>query len=142
MQAACTWSSLRGGAGLREVGAPSVSFDETPPAYRAGMARIPRKKPFTLTIDLLADWSPFADPPSEPHIDHDWRHFGTVTYNGTTGALAWRIGGYGMAVGSEPVREFQLWERIRLNSILEFESPPGFELRPRFRPMEGWGTPG
>lgn len=105
------------------------------------MARIPRKKPFTLTVDLLADWRPFADPPPAPRIDHDWRYFGTVTYNGITGALAWRAGGYGMAVGSEPVREFQLWERIRLNSILEFESPPGYELRPRFAPQPGWGTP-
>lgn len=112
-----------------------------PPAYRAGMARIPRKKPFTLTIDLLADRRPFADAPPAPHIDHDWRYFGTVTYSGTTGAPAWRVGGYGIAVGSESVREFQLWEWIRLNSIMEFEGPPGLNMQPRFAPQPGWGTP-
>jgi hypothetical protein len=105
------------------------------------MARIPRKKSFTLTVDLLADWHPFADPPPVPRRDSDWRYFGTATYNGVTGALAWRTGGYGIAVASEPVAEFPLWERIRLNSILEFERPPGLELQPRFARQQGWSTP-
>jgi hypothetical protein len=100
------------------------------------MARIPRKKPFTLDIDLLADWRKYADAPPAPRTTSDWRYFGTATYNGVTGALAWKGAGYGIALGSTPVVEFDLWERIRLHAILEFEHPPGKELAPQF--VEEW----
>ncbi|MBB6187530.1 hypothetical protein HDE77_001894 [Rhodanobacter sp. MP7CTX1] len=60
------------------------------------------------------------------------RYFGTVTYNGVTGAFAWRGAGDGLAVGSAPVYEFPLWERIRLQAIIGFENPPGKELAPHF----------
>jgi hypothetical protein len=105
------------------------------------MARPPRKKPFTLDIDLLADWRPYADAPPAPRGDHDWRYFGTVTFNGATAALSWKGGGYGLAIGPAPVYEFQLWERTRLHAILEFEHPPGKELAPRFAPdaQRGYG---
>jgi hypothetical protein len=84
------------------------------------MARVPRRKPFTLHIDLLADWRPYADEPPVPLSSRDWRYFGKVTYNGVTGALAWKGAGYGLAIGSAPVFEFPLWERIRLQAIMEF----------------------
>jgi hypothetical protein len=58
-----------------------------------------------------------------------------------TGALGWRAGEYGKTVASDAVVEFQLWLRIELNSILEFESPPSVELRPRFAPYQGRSTP-
>ena len=96
------------------------------------MARLPRQKPFTLDIDLLADWRPLADVPPPPESDRDWRYFGTVTYNGVTGALAWNGAGYGLAIGSALVYEFPIWERIRLQAIMEFEHPPGKELAPQF----------
>ena len=104
------------------------------------MARPPRKQPFTLTIDLLGDWRPLAAPPPTAHSDHDWRYFGTITFNGVTGALAWTAGGYGIAVGDSPVQPFGLWERIKINEIMEFESPPGRELAPRSKPTEMWGS--
>jgi len=104
------------------------------------MTRHPRKKPFTLTIDLLGDWRPLAAAPPPARSDHDWRYFGTVTIHGVSGALAWKAGGYGMAVGDGPVRPLGLWKRIRINEIMEFESPPGRELAPRRRPSERWGS--
>lgn len=104
------------------------------------MTRRPRKKPFTLTIDLLDDWRPLAAAPPPARSDHDWRYFGTVTIDGVSGALAWRAGAYGMAIAGSPVRPFGLWERIRVNEIMEFESPPGRELAPRRKPAEMWGS--
>ena len=104
------------------------------------MTRRPRKKPFTLTIDLLGDWRPLARAPPPASSDHDWRYFGTVTINGVSGALAWKSGGYGMAVGDGPVQPFGLWEGVRVTEIMEFESPPGRELAPRHKPAEMWGS--
>jgi len=104
------------------------------------MTRRPRKKPFTLTIDLLGDWRPLAAAPLPARSDHDWRYFGTVTIDGVSGALAWKSGEYGIAVGDAPVRAFGLWERIRLSEIMEFESPPGRELAPRSKPARTWGS--
>jgi hypothetical protein len=104
------------------------------------MTRHSRKKPLTLTIDLLGDWRHLATAPPPASSDHDWRYFGTVTINGVSGALAWKSGGYGMAVGDGPVQPFGLWERIRVTEIMEFESPPGRELAPRHKPAEMWGS--
>jgi len=104
------------------------------------MTRPPRKRPFTLTIDLLGDWRPLALAPPPARSEHDWRYFGTVTINGVSGALAWKDGDHGIAVGDAPVRPFDLWERIRLSEIMEFESPPGRELAPRSQPAEMWGS--
>lgn len=104
------------------------------------MTRLPRKKPFTLTIDLLDDWRPLAAAPPPARSDHDWRYFGTITIHGVRGALAWKTGGYGVAIGDSPVRPLGLWKRIRINEIMEFESPPGRELAPRRRPSERWGS--
>jgi hypothetical protein len=109
-----------------------LSGRENAAKYRTRMARLPRKKPFTLDINLLADWRPYADAPPEPTASHNWRYFGTATYNGVTGALAWNGAGYGLAIGSARVYEFPIWERIRLQAIMEFEHPPGKELAPRF----------
>ena len=72
--------------------------------------------------------------------DHDWRYFGTVTFNGVSGALAWKAGDYGMAVGDCPVQPFGLWEGIKIYETMEFESPPGRELAPRSKPTEMWGS--
>jgi len=66
------------------------------------------------------------------HRASDCRYFGTVTYNSVTGALAWKGAGYGLAIGSAPVYEFPLWERIRLQTIMELEHPPRNELTPKF----------
>lgn len=104
------------------------------------MTRRPRKKPFTLTIDLLGDWRPLAAAPPPAPSDRDWRYFGTVTIHGMSGALAWKAGGYGMTVGDGAVRPFSLWERIRFNEIMESESLPGRELAPRSKPSEMWGS--
>ncbi len=72
--------------------------------------------------------------------DHDWRYFGTVAIDGVSGALAWKAGGYGIAVGDDQVRPFGFSERMRINDIMEFESPPGRELAPRRKPTERWGS--
>jgi hypothetical protein len=37
-----------------------------------------------------------------------------------------------MASDSARIYEFPLWDRIRLQTIMEFEYPPGKELVPRF----------
>lgn len=63
------------------------------------MNRRLRKIPFTLTINLMGDWRPLAVTPVPARSDHDWRYFGIVTINGVTGALAWKAGDYGIAVG-------------------------------------------
>ena len=51
---------------------------------------------------------------------------------GCTGAPAWKGACCGLAIGSAPVYEFTLWERIRLQMLMEFEHPPGKELAPKF----------
>ncbi|TAM63794.1 MAG: hypothetical protein EPN49_01560 [Rhodanobacter sp.] len=104
------------------------------------MSHIPGKKPFSLTIDLLADWRPWAAALPPPRTDKDWRLFGTVTFNGTTGALAWKAREYGIVIGNDPVRRLGVRARRRISEIMEFESPPGRELAPRFNPHEPWGS--
>jgi hypothetical protein len=86
-----------------------------------------------ITVDLLADWLPYADPLPEPRSNHDWRYFGTITMDGETGALAWRAGGYGFGSGAR-VCELGLWDRIKLNAIMLGE-PPGYSDAPRFTPL-------
>lgn len=84
-----------------------------------------------LTLDLIADWQPFADPLPEPRSDFDWRYYGTVTRNGVTSALAWRSGNYGFGLGAH-VTDCGLWDRIRITNILFFEKPPGLNDAPIF----------
>jgi hypothetical protein len=86
-----------------------------------------------ITLDLLADWRAHAEPLPEPHSDHDWRYSGTITVDGQTGALAWRAGGYGIGTGPS-VREFGLWDRIKVTALLMAE-PPGHADVPRFEPL-------
>lgn len=84
-----------------------------------------------ITIDLLADWRPYADPLPPPATVHTWRYHGTITRDGITGALAWRSGGYGIGHGPT-VKECGLWDRIKITRILSFDAPPGLEGIPQF----------
>jgi hypothetical protein len=86
-----------------------------------------------ITIDLLADWRPYAVPLPEPRGEYDWRYFGTITMDGETGALAWRAGSYGFGT-DVGVRELGQWDRIKVNSIL-LDKPPGCSNVPRFTPL-------
>lgn len=88
-----------------------------------------------VTVDLLADWRPFADALPEPRSDHDWRYCGTITLNGVMGAMAWRAGHYGIGTGRN-VRELNTWGNIAVTHVLLFESPPGLDRIPRFAPVE------
>lgn len=55
------------------------------------MARkVHRAKSFS--YDLLADWRPYAVPPDPAGNVRGWTYLGTVTLEGTTGALAHRQG--------------------------------------------------
>ena len=92
-----------------------------------------------ITLDLLADWRPYAEPLPEPRGEHDWRYYGTVTRDGRTCALAWKAGGYGLGVGAA-VTECGLWDRIKVDHILLFETPPGLDGRPRFKPLQPWSN--
>lgn len=85
------------------------------------MSRPPRKQPFTLTIDLLGDWRPLAAPPPTAYSDHDWRYFGTITFNGVSGALAWTAGDYGIAVGDRCAPTHNL--AVFLNHNLAIDRP-------------------
>lgn len=87
-----------------------------------------------LTVDLLADWRPYASPLPEPRDKSDWRYFGTITMDGETGALAWRGGSYGFGSGGF-VRELGLWDRIKVNAIM-LDKPAGYLDAPRFPPEQ------
>ena len=89
-----------------------------------------------VSLDLLADWRPHAEPLPEPRSEYDWRYFGTITIDGQTGALAWRAGSSGIGA---IVRELGRWDRIKVNSIL-IGNPPGCEDVPRFTPSTGLGV--
>jgi len=91
-----------------------------------------------ISMDLLADWRMYAEPLPSPNGEHDWRYYGTITIDGQTGALAWRAGGYGIGNGAT-VREFGLWDRIKVSGLLMGE-PPGFADVPRFTPSTGLGV--
>lgn len=90
--------------------------------------RVHRAKSFS--YDLLADWRPYAEPPMDDHFG--WIYHGSVTLDGTTGALAWRHGWYGIAVGARPVRELGLWERIRIGDEVRGQVVAGWETAPVF----------
>lgn len=90
--------------------------------------RVHRAKSFS--YDLLADWRPYARP--SPADSPEWIYHGTVTLEGVTGALAWRHGWYGIAVGSQPVRELGLWERIKVSEDIRDQSVAGWETAPAF----------
>ena len=105
--------------------------------------RMPHRRPTkaerqrVITLDLLADWRPYAAPLPEPRGPNDWRYCGIITMDGETGALAWRAGGFGFGAGAL-VRELGLWDRIKVNAILLAE-PPGYAARPRFPPVRMFG---
>jgi hypothetical protein len=105
--------------------------------------RMPYRRPTraerqrVITVDLLADWHPYAMPLPEPRNEYDWRYFGTITMDGETGAFAWRAGSYGFGAGAR-VRELGQWDRIKVNSILLAE-PPGHASSPRFPPAQMFG---
>lgn len=84
----------------------------------------------SFAYDLLADWRPYATTPSADHIG--WIYHGTVTLEGITGALAWRRGWFGIAVGDRPVRELGMWERIRISQEVLGKEVPGWETAPTF----------
>jgi len=87
-----------------------------------------------ITVDLLADWRPYATALPEPRSGHDWRYFGTITMDGETGALAWRAGGYGFGSGGY-IRELGLWDRIKVTAIM-LSKPAGYVDAPRFPPEQ------
>lgn len=90
----------------------------------------PRAKSFS--YDLLADWRPYAAPP-DPACNHlGWTYNGTVTLEGVTGALAHRRGWFGIAIGSNEVRELGMWERIRIGEGIRSKSVPGWDTAPAY----------
>jgi len=90
------------------------------------------KRAKSFSFDLLAHWSAVATP-LDPHDNHlGWVLHGTATLNGEAGALAFRGGWYGIKVGSRPVRELDMWERIDVSHGIKFKTAPGWESAPRF----------
>lgn len=81
----------------------------------------------SFSYDLLADWRPYAQLPA--HNPLDWIYHGTVTLEGVTGALVWRRGFNGIAVG-DYVREIGIWERIKIREDIEGRAVPGWETAP------------
>jgi len=92
--------------------------------------RVHRAKSFS--YDLLADWRPYAVPPDQVRNVFGWIYHGTVTLEGVTGALAWRRGLNGIAVGGLEVRELGMWERIRIDREIREKAAPGWETVPQF----------
>jgi hypothetical protein len=101
--------------------------------------RHPKRMHRTLSIDLLADWRPFADPLPASADPRAWQLYGTVTIDGTTGALAWKPGGYAIVTGST-LRELGMWERIDVANTVAIKKPPGHEAAPRSPVEPGWGS--
>ena len=93
----------------------------------------------TLSIDLLADWRPFADPQPRINGPRDWQLYGTVTIDGTTGGLAWKPGSYAIVTGAM-LRELGMWERIDVSNTVAIDKPPGHEGAPRYAVDPGWGS--
>lgn len=92
--------------------------------------RVHRAKSFS--YDLNGDWRPYAAEPPPAVKDSDWRYHGTVTIDGETGALAWRRGWYGIAIGRWPVRELGMWERIKISEQVHAKEVPGCDGVPTF----------
>lgn len=102
--------------------------------------RVHRAKSFA--FDLLADWRPHADPPAEAS---EWVYYGTCTLNGETGALAWRQGWNGIAVGGHAVQLLGQWEQIEVQHAVIFKRSPGWVGAPTWEappPSPGWGWEG
>lgn len=102
--------------------------------------RVHRAKSFS--FDLTADWHPFADPPA---AGSEWIYYGTCTLDGVTGALAWKQGWNGIAVGREAVRVLGMWERIDIDSAVRKHAAQGWEGAPTWEappPSPGWGWDG
>jgi len=86
-----------------------------------------------ISLDLLADWRPYAEPRPEPSSDHHWRYCGTIKMGGKTGALAWRAGAHGIGNGTS-MRELGRWDHIKVTGLLMHE-PPGYANAPRLTPL-------
>ena len=102
--------------------------------------RVHRAKSFS--FDLLADWRPFADSPAE---GGPWIYYGTCTLNGVTGALAWKQGWNGIAVGAQEVQVLGQWEQIDVQHAVIFKRAAGWEEAPIWEappPSPGWGWSG
>lgn len=84
-----------------------------------------------VTIDLLADWRPYAEPLPEPRSDSDWVYFGTITRDGVTGAPACAL------TGTESATE-RRWQGRPLGSdrgtSLLVEEPPMQSVSSAVRP--------
>lgn len=93
----------------------------------------------TLSVDLLADWRPFANALPASENFRDWQLYGTVTIDGKTGGLGWKPGGYAIVTGNS-LRELSMWERIDLSSAVDINKPPGYETRPQYSMEAGWGS--
>lgn len=104
-------------------------------AYPAAMPRQP-KRAKSFAFDLLADWSAFATPLEADGNHLGWVLHGCATLNGVTGSLAFRGGWYGIKVGSQGVRELDMWERIELQNGIALKTAPGWESVPQFAPAE------
>ena len=83
----------------------------------------------SFSYDLLGHWHGLADAPEPGSI---WTYHGTVTLEGVTGALAWRRGRVGIAVGSLPVRDLGLFERMQIGHDIQNHAVPGWETAPMF----------
>lgn len=121
--------------GPADVSSAAVStFDHASVHNRSMSARRPSKaeREAVIRLDLLGDPLTYADPLPEPRSEHDWQYFGTITRDGAAGALAWRLGGYGIGIGAI-VRECSLWDRIKIDRIL-LQDPPGLDFAPSFDP--------
>lgn len=90
---------------------------------------MPKKPPATVVFayDLRADWRPYAD---EPVFGSEWTYYGTVTIDDITGALAWRRGYVGIAIGHLPVRELNIFQRLQIGHDIQEGSVPGWEAAP------------
>lgn len=101
--------------------------------------RLPPKTFQTLAVELLADPHEFAAPLAPPTGPDDWIYRGTVTIDGTTGALAWRRdGSFGVGVG-DTVRVLGVWEGIAIACALG-KADPGRRLVPSWPAPLTWGS--
>jgi hypothetical protein len=83
----------------------------------------------SFSYDLLDRWQSHA---AAPEPGSPWRYHGTVTLASVTGALAWRRGSVGIAIGRLPVRELGLFERMQIGHDIQNHAVPGWASVPMF----------